>query len=104
MPPSPPLGYANMPRLYLSQPPLHTYYYVGYTDVKGYFVVPCEVSWQYPNQWDSVLKRLALVSERAEFSCWLDSTAGDAFLQDHHWAPILSDGVLAPAPPLFAQF
>jgi hypothetical protein len=96
--------HAQLPRLYTEQPPEHTYYYVAYRPESGYRIVEHRVTWETSRGWDAPLTGLARVARRPEFACWLDSAAGDAFLSDHHWAPLLVDGVLAAAPPLLSRF
>jgi hypothetical protein len=85
----------RLPRLDREHPPVHTYYFVTFEDWCGYRIEHYRVQWDVPHIWDAILTQLARVTERADFSCWLDSALGDEFLAEHNWRPLLEDGVLS---------
>lgn len=89
----------QLPRLTPSHPPLQTYYYVAFgqahpLDAVPHHIVAYRVVWDVPLIWEAVLKQLVAVTGTPNFVCWLDSYAGDAFLEENRWQPVLCDGVL----------
>ncbi len=93
----------TLPRLESAHAPSHQYHLVFYQETRGYWLESRTYTWDNTASWDSVLKQMANDSQLPHFSCWLDSDAGDRFLTDQHFAPILTDGVLEPFPPVFAR-
>lgn len=94
----------TLPRLELAHAPAHQYHLVFYAEDRGYWLEPRTYRWDSPTNWDAVLKQMATDSQQPNFSCWLDSEAGDRFLAEQHFAPIQTDGVMEPFPPIFSRF